>query len=117
MQGFVPDKTELPGSFTGRNYNSRKRVALAHGISSADIQGWSNGLRHSSANNSKAGEAPRLGCGRGSVTVGSLPATWNFLSDQSQMHSRAFAIHNSQHRALVQGTSTWMCHAWLHSPS
>ena len=63
MQGFVPNKTELPGNFMGRNYNSRKKVALAHGISSADIQGWSNGLRQSSANNSKAGEALPFGCG------------------------------------------------------
>ena len=117
MQGFVPNKTELPGNFTGRNYNSRKRVAHAHGISSADVQGWSNGLRHSSANNSKAGETPPLGCGLGSNMGDVLQATSTFVNDQRQMHLRAFASHSSQHRACVQSTSTWMCHAWLQCPA
>ena len=117
MQGFVPNKTELSGNFTGRNYNSRKRVALAYGISSADIQGWSNGLRHSSANNSKAGEAPSLGCSRGSIIGGSLLATRNFLDDQRQMHLHALSNHSSQHRVCVQSTSTWMCRERLLLPA
>ena len=117
MQGFVPNKAELPSNFTGRNYNSRKRVALAHGISSADIQGWSNGLRNVSANKSKAGKAPPLGCGRGSAMGGLLQASVNFLHDQRQMHLHAFASHNVQHRAFVQSTSTWTCHAWLQCPA
>ena len=37
LQGFQPDMTELPAGFTGRSFYSRKRVAQAHGILSADL--------------------------------------------------------------------------------
>ncbi|CAL5228912.1 g12133 [Coccomyxa viridis] len=31
-EGFVPDMTELPAGFSSKRYNSRKKVAQAHGI-------------------------------------------------------------------------------------
>ena len=37
LQGFQPDMTELPAGSTGRSYYSRKKVAQAHGILSADL--------------------------------------------------------------------------------
>ena len=35
LQSFVPDMSELPPGFLGKSYNSRKKVAQAHGIPAA----------------------------------------------------------------------------------
>jgi len=35
LQTFVPDTSQLPPGFLGKSYNSRKKVAQAHGISAA----------------------------------------------------------------------------------